>query len=95
MDGSWPGGPERQVLDSAYGRSLYAVEEGIYHLAGADDARAYPLQFFDFATGKNRVLARIDLSPSIGLTVSPDRKTILYTAYKPINYDLVLVENFR
>ena len=92
---SLAGGAERQVLDSVYGRSVHVVTDGIYHFAGADDQGAYPLQFFDFATGKNRVLARIDLSPSIGLTVSPDRRTILYTAYKPINYDLVLVENFR
>jgi hypothetical protein len=71
------------------------VEDGIYHIAGADNQGAYPLQFFDFATGKSRVLTRIGSSPSIGLTVSSDRKTILFSAFKPINCDLMLIENFR
>ena len=92
---SLAGGAEWQVLDSVYARSFLAVEDGIYHIAGADDQGAYSLQFFDFATGKSRVLTRIDSSPSIGLTVSPDRKTILFSAYKPINSDLMLIENFR
>jgi Tol biopolymer transport system component len=89
------GGAEWQVLDSVYARSFLVVEDGIYHIAGADNQGAYPLQFFDFATGKSRVLTRIGSSPSIGLTVSSDRKTTLFSASKPINYDLMLIENFR
>jgi hypothetical protein len=30
-----------------------------------------------------------------GLTVSPDRKTVLFTVDKPINSDLMLIEKFR
>jgi Tol biopolymer transport system component len=92
---SLAGGAEWKVLDSVCGRSFVVVEDGIYHIAGPDDHGAHSLQFFDFATAKSRVVTRIDSSPSIGLTVSPDRKTILFTATKPINYDLMLVDNFH
>lgn len=30
-----------------------------------------------------------------GLTVSPDRRTILFAGYKQLDYDLFLIENFR
>ncbi len=89
------GGPERQILDSVVSRAFFPVEGGIYHIAQADKDGAYPLQFFDFATGRSRVLTRIEGQPNLGLTVSPDRKTALFTVGKPINYDLMLIENFR
>ena len=53
------------------------------------------LRFYDFASGRSRVLTVIDGSLNVGLTVSPDRKTVLFTAVKPINRDLMLIENFR
>jgi hypothetical protein len=41
------------------------------------------------------VLARIKATPFYRLTVSPDRRTILFGASRPGNCDLMLVENFR
>jgi Tol biopolymer transport system component len=89
------GGREQKVLASVVARKFVVFEDGIYHIAGADKEGAYPLQFFDFATGKSRLLTRIEAQPYPGLTVSPDRKTVLFTVAKPINYDLMLIENFR
>jgi Tol biopolymer transport system component len=89
-------GPERQILDSVVPRAFFVpVEDGIYHIARADRDGAYPLQFFDLATGRSRVLTRIEGRLWWGLTVSPDRKTFLFSVVKPLNYDLMLVENFR
>jgi eukaryotic-like serine/threonine-protein kinase len=92
---SLAGGTEWQVLDSVYARSFLVVEDGIYYIAGADDKGTYPLRFLDFATGKSRELTKLDSSPTIGLAVSPDRKTVLFSAFKPINRDLWLIEGFR
>jgi eukaryotic-like serine/threonine-protein kinase len=88
------GGAERQVLDSVVRQAFVVAEDGIYHLARADEKGAFPLRFVEFATGKARRLARID-SPGPGLTVSPDRKTVLFSAFKPHNSDLMLIDNFR
>ena len=82
------------MLDSVVRQAFVVVEDGIYHLARPDEKGAFPLEFFDFATGKARVLSKID-RPGPGLTVSPDRKTVLFTAFKPSTSDLMLIENFR
>jgi Tol biopolymer transport system component len=92
---SLAGGPERQILDSVAGRAFFPVEDGIYYIARADNGGAWPLQFLDLATGKSRVLTRIEGPLSLGLAVSPDRKTFLFPVIKSLNYDLMLVENFR
>ena len=77
-----------------HARAFYVVKDGIYHIARRGSDGYHPLQFFEFATGKSRVLTRIEASPFIGLTVSPDRSTVLFSAYKEVA-DLMLVENFR
>jgi hypothetical protein len=89
------GGTERQVLDSVEQRAFFPVEEGIYHIARAGEDGAYALRFFDFATQKSRLLARIEGQLGLGLSISPDRKTVLFCVGKPINFDLMLIENFR
>ena len=89
------GGSEWQILDSVVSWAFFVVENGIYHIARADKDGAYPLQFFDFTTRKSRLLTRIESQPFLGLTVSPDRKTVLFSVSKPINHDLMLIENFR
>jgi Tol biopolymer transport system component len=92
---SLAGGPERQVLDSVVSRAFVVVEDGIYHIARTDKPGVYLLQLLDFATGKSRVLITIEGQREPGLTVSPDRKIVLFSVAKPINYDLMLIENFR
>jgi Tol biopolymer transport system component/predicted Ser/Thr protein kinase len=92
---SLAGGPERQILDSVVTRAFSPVEDGIYYFGPADKNDTNPLQFFDLATGRSRVVARVEGKLDLGLTVSPDRKTLLFSVSKPLNYDLMLVENFR
>jgi dipeptidyl aminopeptidase/acylaminoacyl peptidase len=89
------GGPERQVLDAVMARSFVPVEDGIYHIGKAAADRTYPLQFFDFAAGRSRVITRIELIPSQSISVAPDRRTVLFSVSKPSNDDLILIENFR
>ena len=93
--GERAGGPERQILDSVARRAFCVVEEGIYHIARADSDGSYRLQFFEFATGKSRLLSRIETYPGLGLTVSPDRRTVLFAAANPAGTDLMLIENYR
>jgi dipeptidyl aminopeptidase/acylaminoacyl peptidase len=55
------------------------------------------IQFYDFATRKVRELHRVRnrLGLGRGISVSPDRKTFLYSADEGTGWDLMLVENFR
>ncbi|MCE5309744.1 MAG: serine/threonine-protein kinase [Acidobacteriales bacterium] len=92
---SLAGGPEREVLDAVAWRAFCVVSDGIYYVAPAERKDAYLLLFFNFATRKSQTLTRIEGQPWWGLTISPDRRTVLFSVHKPINYDLMLIENFR
>jgi hypothetical protein len=53
------------------------------------------LQFFDFSPGKPSTVARNIGDVRMGLTASPDGRTILYSRVDSAVDDLMLVENFR
>ena len=53
------------------------------------------LQYFDFATRRSTTVGRNLSNVVIGLTASPDGRTILYARLDSSVNDLMLVENFR
>jgi Tol biopolymer transport system component len=94
------GGPEQQVLASmsTSQHAYFPVDDGIYYLCVPDVKRptAIEIRFFKLATRTSKTLTRFESTGLPSLTVSPDRKTILYTA-TPLSAgsDLMLIENFR
>ncbi len=91
---SLSGGREEQVLSSVYARAFCVTGEGIYHTAVGEKDQ-YLLRFFDFASGRERLLFTLDSAPGLGLSVSSDRQTLLFTGLKNSGSDLMMVENFR
>ncbi len=91
------GGPEKRIVEEILGRTFAVVENGLYYFARTEAVSVTSLRFLDVARGKTREVARLDVAvaPGVGLTASPDRKTFLFTAWKPDNADLMLIENFR
>jgi len=89
------GGPERQIIDAVASRVFYPVEDGIYYIGPGDAAGTYALRFYDFANRRSRTLSSIEQTPNLGLTVSPDRQTFLFSISNPESSDLMLIENFR
>ena len=50
----------------------------------------------EFATGRTKAVWRSDERLGIGLTVSPDEKTLLFSTEPPSGeLDLMMIENFR
>jgi len=88
------GGPERQVLDSVVSRAFVVMEDGIFYISRLEDG-LYPLRFFQFSNSQSRVLTSFEGPLGLGLTVSPDRKTWLFSKSTVSGSDLMLVENFR
>jgi Tol biopolymer transport system component len=88
------GGAERIVLDSVANGAFFVASNGIYSVS-RQPAGGYSLQFFDTATGKTKVLSKIDVIPYWRLAASPDRKTILFGASQPVGADLMMIPNFR
>jgi serine/threonine protein kinase len=88
------GGRERKVLECVPPWGFAVGAGGIYHLGCAADARGVPLYLLDPATGRDRLLGKLD-KPFLGVTVSPDGKTILYTKWESRVSELMMIENFR
>ena len=90
------GGPETRIVDEVLGRTFAVVEDGVYYFARTEAAGVTAIRFLDVARGASREVARLDalVAPIFGLSVSPDRKRFLFTASKPDNVDLYLIENF-
>jgi Tol biopolymer transport system component len=87
------GSDERQILDRVAGRGFDVFEDGIYYLT-ATGPRTAEVRFHEFATGRSRSVSVIDAQPGLGLSVSPNRKTILFAEFA-WGVDLMLIENFR
>jgi hypothetical protein len=89
------GGSERKILDAVFRRAFVVVEDGIYYIAPPGKEQLYSLQFYQFSTGTSRLLTNIEGPLFNGLSVSPDRNTILFPKGIAAGADLMLIENFR
>jgi Tol biopolymer transport system component len=84
---------------------IYYIEEAAEHESGPPIlsfagrppswAAGARLRFFDFATGASTIVSNLGERITIGLTASPDGRTILYSRIDSPTNDLMLVENFR
>jgi len=87
------GGIAVKILDGVVGLAFTVLEKGIYYLDRA--ANETRLQYYDFGSGKSAIVARNLGDIFLGLTATPDGRTILYTRIDSSVDDLMLVENFR
>jgi dipeptidyl aminopeptidase/acylaminoacyl peptidase len=82
-----------KVLEGVVMRAFVVLERGIYYIDRS--ARESRLQFFDFATRRSMPVAGNLGDVRLGLTASPDGRTIIYSRVDSSVDDLMLVENFR
>jgi len=91
------GGEEVEVistLEAGYWGYWAVIENGIYYL---DTTTKPGIVFFDFTTQRSTRVFDVDrpLTRLSELAVSPDKRTILYTAMDARHFEIILVENFR
>jgi hypothetical protein len=91
------GGAERTILSAVNWWSYVPVEEGVYYVVqpATTAPHVFELRFQAFASGASRVLNRFEAQGVQGLTVSPDRDSILCSGMVAWNDDLMLVEGFH
>jgi hypothetical protein len=53
------------------------------------------LQFFDLASKNIMMLGRLEKVASIGLSVAPNRRQLMFSQTDQDEHDIMLVENFR
>jgi Tol biopolymer transport system component len=83
--------------ESYDGKQLYFAKENrrLVDARGPAESGGFSLGFFDFATRRTRTLARIPDNPYNKLAVSPDGKTILFAMLRSLDWDLIMIDNFR
>jgi Tol biopolymer transport system component len=99
------GGVPEKVLEGVVVANFAVLQRGIYYIGQLSaeggifnmdrPSGETRLQYFDFATGRSTTVARNIESVDLGLTASPDGRTILYSRVDSSVDDLMLVENFR
>jgi serine/threonine protein kinase len=90
------GGEARQLVRCVKNSAFGIAPQGVYYVP-CDRSTSPSLHVLDLKTGRDRRLGTldgIDYRP-LGLSVSPDGKTILYPKVTTQNADLMLIENFR
>jgi Tol biopolymer transport system component len=85
---------EKQVLQEVVKRGFDVFEDGIYYL-GYTKLWKLEIRLYNFVSGRSRVIYPIAAWPSLGLSVSPDRKTFLFSLTGPVGNDLMMIEDFR
>ena len=88
------GGEESQVIESVK-VGYEVVEDGIYFIPELTPGAGSSIQFLRFATGDVEQVLTFEGGLSYGLSVSPDRRLILYSQVDQSEADIMLVENFR
>jgi Tol biopolymer transport system component len=89
------GGQETKVLDAVQLKSFAPVKDGIYFIAPTEPGGRSYIKFLNTITGKIKPVAAIHKPVSVGLTVSPDGRSLLYSQFDQLDRELILVENFR
>jgi Tol biopolymer transport system component len=89
------GGTETEVLPSVVARAFAVFADGIYFVPRADPNGRFAVHFLRFAGGVATPVVPIGAPVTLGLTVSPDRRSILFVQFDVGGSDLMLVNGFR
>jgi Tol biopolymer transport system component/DNA-binding winged helix-turn-helix (wHTH) protein len=102
------GGEETLVVDGVSNSLNFVVaDRGLYFLAVAESTPRPPaavfhratqrtsIDFFEYATGKRTTLFEVGKQAWVGMALSPDERSLLYSVMDSAGGNLMLVENFR
>jgi serine/threonine protein kinase/Tol biopolymer transport system component len=93
------GRPERALGIDVSLWNFLPVTGGLYYVRTGQGQRppyTYEVRFIELATGNSRTLRPLQMAANApGLSVSPDRKTVLISGVAEITQDLMRIENFR
>jgi serine/threonine protein kinase len=89
------GGEETVLVPLAYNHTVAVVPAGVHYLSLTGQTGEYLLQFKDWNSPKERTVARLGRRIGQGMSVSPDRRSLLFVKQEGSGRDIMLVENFK
>jgi Tol biopolymer transport system component len=85
---------EDQVLESVFLRNFFVTRLGVYYMRPEGLAEV-SIRFFDPERRVERVLGQVKQTPTLGFSVSPDDRWVLFSKNDREGMDIMLVENFE
>jgi hypothetical protein len=85
------GGQEKLLLKADVEMEFAVTNDGIYYLPVGGRS----IWFHSFQTGKEAEIAALNVNSAEGLSVSPDHKTILFTAVLQAGANIMIVDDFH
>jgi Tol biopolymer transport system component len=89
------GNDEIQIVPSIYRRHFALSARGIYFVSVAGEDGKHALSHVPFEGGKPKAILTLPRIPVMGLAVSPDGGSLLYSQVEQISQELALVDNFK
>ncbi|HTB11541.1 MAG TPA: protein kinase [Bryobacteraceae bacterium] len=89
------GGPETKMVADLHRYNYAVTDKGIYFTPDGTRDRSASVQFLDFTTGIATQIVKVQKALDLGITVSPDGRTLLFAQIGSAGRNLMLVENFR
>ncbi len=90
------GGEETLVLDDlSHGLSYAVTNEGVYYTQARSELDKLSLAFLDLRTQKVKPLLKTNGRMFLGVAVSPDGRSLLWSQVDAHGADLILVEGFK
>lgn len=89
------GGEAVQLTEPLSPLHAFAItNEGIYYTAAPHARNQSFIRFLRFSTGKSQPVVAVDRPVDIGLSISPDRRLLLFAQLDQSGSDLMLIEDF-
>jgi Tol biopolymer transport system component len=90
------GGAEVPVVDGLnYSLDFAVSKRGLYFAALKDTPNKVSIDFLDFKTGLRSTLVHLDKPFWIGMTLSPDERSLVFSLVESEGSNLMLVDRFR
>jgi Tol biopolymer transport system component len=89
------GGAEAQVAPSIYRYNFAPADNGVYLVKFEPGTASAEVLYLDLAAGSTTPVFRMDKPPDLGLSLSPDGKSLLFAQLDYSGQDLMIVENFK
>ena len=90
------GGAEVRVVDGlSYSLNFAVGQRGLYFVALNDTTSKASIDFFDFRTRQRSTLVHLDKPSWVGMTLSPDERSLVFSMVDSAGSNLMLVDRFR
>lgn len=89
------GGEEVEVIGLVKERAFAVTNDAVYYMAPSKDGHQTEIRRLEIRSRLTKSVARLEHSVGMGLALSPDAGSLLFTQVDHIDQDLVLVDGFR